>query len=73
MQKKIEKRFAKKYPEKWVRPIPRLTFSDKPYVDALANGDASRKNNEANNAKFPNIEEIWEQWRSRSKNPEVFW
>src|SRR5690606_12482184 len=40
LQKKIEKRFAEKYPDKWVPVYSRVTFLDRPYVEALAIGDA---------------------------------
>lgn len=39
LQKKIEKRFARKYPEKWIPAYSRVTFSDRPYVEALEIGD----------------------------------
>jgi len=40
LQKKIEKRFAAKYPDKWVPVYSRVTFSERPYAEALAIGDA---------------------------------
>lgn len=39
LRKKIEKRFAEKYPEKWVPVYSRVTFSEKPYSEALQIGD----------------------------------
>ncbi|MGB5822129.1 MAG: NAD(P)/FAD-dependent oxidoreductase [Saonia sp.] len=39
LQKKIEKRFAEKYPDKWIPAYSRVTFSDRPYTEALAIGD----------------------------------
>ncbi len=39
LQKKIEKRFAEKYPDKWVPVYSRVTFSERPYAEALAIGD----------------------------------
>ena len=39
LQKKIEKHFAKKYPDKWVPVYSRVTFSERPYAEALAIGD----------------------------------
>ena len=39
LQKKIEKHFASKHPEKWVPVYSRVTFSDRPYAEALAIGD----------------------------------
>lgn len=39
LQKKIEKHFASKYPEKWIPAYSRVTFSERPYAEALAIGD----------------------------------
>lgn len=39
LQKKIEKHFASKYPEKWIPAYSRVTFSERPYSEALAIGD----------------------------------
>ena len=39
LQKKIEKRFADKYPDKWIPLYSRVTFSYRPYAEALAIGD----------------------------------
>jgi kynurenine 3-monooxygenase len=39
LQKKIEKHFAEKYPEKWLPLYDRVTFSHRPYSEALAVGD----------------------------------
>lgn len=58
LQKKIEKHFAAKYPQKWVPVYSRVTFSDRPYAEALAIGDMQ----EAIMQKvmqLPNIEEKW--------------
>ncbi|MGB3150904.1 MAG: NAD(P)/FAD-dependent oxidoreductase [Maribacter sp.] len=43
LQKKIEKRFAAKYPDRWIPVYSRVTFSDKPYAEALAIGDEQEK------------------------------
>ena len=59
LQKKIEKRFAKKYPDKWIPAYSRVTFSNKPYVEALANGDAQEEIMKQI-MQIPNIDEIWE-------------
>ncbi len=59
LQKKIEKHFAAKHPEKWVPVYSRVTFSDAPYAEALAIGDEQ----EALMAKImdiPNIETLWD-------------
>ncbi len=39
LQKKIEKHFAAKHPDKWIPAYSRVTFSDRPYAEALAVGD----------------------------------
>jgi kynurenine 3-monooxygenase len=43
LQKKIEKWFSDKYPEKWIPLYSRVTFSTKPYSEALAIGDFQEK------------------------------
>lgn len=60
LQKKIEKNFAAKYPEKWLPVYSRVTFSNRPYAEALAEGDAQ----EAIMAKVMNIEGIEQKWDS---------
>lgn len=39
LQKKIEKHFSRKHPDKWIPVYSRVTFSDRPYAEALALGD----------------------------------
>jgi kynurenine 3-monooxygenase len=39
LQKKIEKHFSEKYPDKWLPLYSRVTFSYRPYSEALALGD----------------------------------
>ena len=39
LQKKIEKFFAAKHPEKWIPVYSRVTFSERSYVEALSIGD----------------------------------
>ena len=59
LQKKIEKRFAQKYPEKWIPAYSRVTFSNRPYAEALAIGDAQEElMQEVMN--LPNIEDLWD-------------
>jgi len=43
LQKKIEKHFSAKHPEKWVPAYSRVTFSNRPYAEALAEGDAQEE------------------------------
>ena len=42
LRKKFEKYFAEKYPEKWIPLYSRVTFSNKPYAEALKIGDEQR-------------------------------
>ena len=59
LQKKIEKWFAAKHPEKWKPLYSRVTFSHQPYSEALAEGD---KQNAIMQEilSIDNIEQIWE-------------
>ncbi len=59
LQKKIEKHFASKHPEKWVPVYSRVTFSARPYAEALAEGDVQEAIMQEV-LKFPNIEEKWD-------------
>lgn len=59
LQKKIEKRFADKYPEKWIPAYSRVTFSERPYAEALAMGDEQEKIMQQV-MQMPNIEAIWD-------------
>ncbi len=59
LQKKIEKKFAAEYPDKWLPVYARVTFSDNPYKDALAIGDQQEKIMQQI-MKIPDIEEIWD-------------
>jgi len=59
LQKKIEKHFASKHPEKWIPAYSRVTFSDKPYAEALALGDAQEEIMQKV-MQIPNIEEKWD-------------
>ncbi len=59
LQKKIEKNFADKHPDLWVPTYSRVTFSDRPYSEALAIGDAQEEIMQEI-MKLPNIEEIWD-------------
>src|SRR6056297_1257762 len=59
LQKKIEKRFSTQHPEKWIPAYSRVTFSDKPYAEALAIGDFQEKIMKEIMA-IPNIVEKWD-------------
>lgn len=43
LRKKIEKRFSEKHPDKWLPLYSRVTFSDRPYSEALALGDRQKE------------------------------
>lgn len=59
LRKKIEKRFAEKYPEKWIPVYSRVTFSEKPYSEALQIGDQQAAIMDEVMA-LPNISEKWD-------------
>jgi kynurenine 3-monooxygenase len=58
LQKKIEKWFSDKHPDKWIPLYSRVTFSLQPYSDALAIGDFQNKIMEEV-MQIPNIEAKW--------------
>jgi len=60
LQKKIEKHFAKKYPDKWVPVYSRVTFSGDSYVEALKIGDFQ----EGIMQKVMTLPNIAEKWNS---------
>ncbi|NUY82601.1 FAD-dependent monooxygenase [Flavobacterium sp. MAH-1] len=43
LRKKIEKRFSERHPDKWLPLYSRVTFSDRPYSEALALGDRQKE------------------------------
>ena len=59
LQKKIEKHFSNKYPDKWIPLYSRVTFSHRPYVEALAIGDF-QDDIMKQILKMENIETIWD-------------
>ena len=59
LQKKIEKHFSDKYPEKWTPLYSRVTFSLQPYSEALEIGDFQNSIMEQI-MQLPNIEYIWD-------------
>lgn len=58
LRKKIENTFAEKYPDKWIPLYSRVTFSDKPYAEALAIGDEQKAIMDRV-MEMPDIEEKW--------------
>ncbi|WP_026915250.1 FAD-dependent oxidoreductase [Christiangramia portivictoriae] len=59
LRKKIEKKFAQKYPELWMPLYSRVTFSDKAYADALNIGDYQRGIMDEV-MRIPEIEKTWD-------------
>jgi kynurenine 3-monooxygenase len=59
LQKKIEKHFSDKYPEHWIPLYSRVTFSTRPYAEALAIGDY-QDNIMQTILKMDRIEENWD-------------
>lgn len=59
LQKKIEKHFSAKHPEKWIPAYSRVTFSNRPYAEALAEGDAQEEIMREV-MKLPNIATKWD-------------
>ncbi|MGD1947810.1 MAG: FAD-dependent oxidoreductase, partial [Croceivirga sp.] len=59
LQKRIEKHYAAKYPDKWIPVYSRVTFSNRSYAEALSIGDNQEEIMRQVMA-MPNIEEIWD-------------
>jgi kynurenine 3-monooxygenase len=59
LQKKIEKKFAEKHPDKWVPLYSRVTFSYRPYTEALVIGETQERIMQQI-MKLPNIETKWD-------------
>ncbi|BDB52580.1 FAD-dependent oxidoreductase [Flavobacterium ammonificans] len=66
LQKKIEKLFSDKYPDLWIPLYSRVTFSDRPYSEALAIGDAQNKIMESV-LKMNDIESNWDSVEVENK------
>jgi kynurenine 3-monooxygenase len=60
LQKKIEKWFSEKHPDKWLPLYSRVTFSRQPYAEALAIGDKQN----AIMQEVLKLENIKENWQS---------
>ena len=58
LQKKIEKWFSDKHPEKWMPLYSRVTFSLQPYSEAMAIGDFQNEIMQEV-LKMDNIQENW--------------
>jgi len=59
LQKKIEKHFAAKHPKKWIPVYSRVTFSNRPYAEALSIGD-KQEVIMREVMQLPNIADIWD-------------
>lgn len=59
LRKKIEARFYTLYPEKWVPLYSRVTFSTRPYAEALEQGDQQRAIMDEV-MKIPDLEKVWD-------------
>ena len=59
LQKKIEKWFSEKHPDKWIPLYSRITFSLQPYAEALAIGDLQEQIMQEV-LKIDNIEQVWD-------------
>ena len=66
LQKKIEKHFSDKYPEKWIPLYSRVTFSTRPYSEALKIGDFQEAIMQEI-LKINNIENIWDSVEVENK------
>lgn len=67
LQKKIEKWFSDKHPDKWLPLYSRVTFSLHPYSEALALGDLQNKIME----EVMQIENIEEKWNSEEVESKI--
>jgi kynurenine 3-monooxygenase len=59
LRKKIEKWFSEKHPEKWLPLYSRVTFSHRPYAEALKEGNRQKAIMDEV-MKLPNIKENWQ-------------
>jgi kynurenine 3-monooxygenase len=66
LQKKIEKAFSEKHPDKWIPLYSRVTFSDRPYAEALAIGDEQNAIMEEI-MRMPNITANWDSLEVEKK------
>jgi kynurenine 3-monooxygenase len=59
LQKKIEKHFSDKYPDKWIPLYSLVSFSNRPYSEALAIGNRQNEIMEKI-MMLPDIEKMWD-------------
>ena len=67
LQKKIEKRFAEKHPDKWIPLYSRVTFSYRPYAEAMAIGD----NQEEIMKEVMQLSDIEQKWDSEEVEQKI--
>jgi kynurenine 3-monooxygenase len=70
LQKKIEKQFSTKHPDKWIPAYSRVTFSERPYSEALAEGDA-QESIMKEVMKMPGIAQKWDSEEVEKKMLEL--
>ncbi|MFT3795167.1 FAD-dependent oxidoreductase [Flavobacterium sp.] len=66
LAKRIEKRFSEKHPDKWLPLYSRVTFSHRPYTEALAIGDKQKAIMDEVML-LPDIETIWDSAQVENK------
>jgi kynurenine 3-monooxygenase len=66
LQKKIEKWFSDKHPDLWIPLYSRVTFSDRPYAEALAIGDCQNAIMEQV-LRMENVEQKWDSTEIEQK------
>ncbi len=59
LQKKIEKRFSERHPNDWLPLYSRVTFSHRPYTEALAAGQRQKEIMDTI-MQMPEIEKMWD-------------
>ncbi len=67
LQKKIEKRFSEKHPDKWLPLYSRVTFSERPYKEALELGNHQNGIME----KIMRLDNIESKWDSEEVEQEI--
>ncbi|WP_394751151.1 FAD-dependent oxidoreductase [Spongiimicrobium salis] len=67
LQKKIEKHFSTKHPDQWIPVYSRVTFSERPYEEALEIGDRQEKIMQ----QIMQLPDIEDRWDSKSVEEEI--
>ncbi|OIQ22506.1 MAG: kynurenine 3-monooxygenase [Flavobacterium sp. MedPE-SWcel] len=66
LRKKIEKHFSDKHPDKWIPLYSRVTFSHRPYSEALAIGDEQKAIMDEI-MQIDNIDKLWDSQQVEDK------